>query len=774
MSDDKTKTVFDAVLELLERAAEYNKNDVSKPAAILWTDKDGQWLSLANKLRTALPHFLTLGDYEPDIKQGPGIWLRCMIARTLEAADWPDESVPIIYMPNVSRQELRAVEECPKHLKPVVELQFRGVFWTQKNAKDWTILSFLQSNDGGLGLDVAHDNKTKEAMVQALVQLAETPIQQLQGRKLEAEDFYALIRPDPVRDILLWMNNPDAMKRTWGTGSYEAFKNRCKETYDFEPERDGVLVAAEKLGLRENNWNTVWQRFAEAPQNYPNIPELLRKARPAELFAEKSSWPQDNSQEEDRLRNELLSCSDLNPAEASKKIVQLESKHNQRREWVWAKLGQAPLSFALKYLHEVALLTAKPLSKSSLGEMAKAYIEAGYKADLAVLKAISCCDEAEPRDISAVTCVIRVLYMPYLRDCAEHFQKLIVSNNLQDLMSKESIEAEESECLLFADGLRFDIGMQLCEVLKGKGIEVSINSTAAAIPSVTGTAKAAISPIADLLSTSSESDEFVPTVKKNQRPLTYDISHRLLEGKGYQILDHNETGDPEKKAWTEHGEIDSFGHKHGIKLAHHIFTEIDSIANRINTLLKAGYRKVKIITDHGWLLVPGDLPKADLPHYLTNTRWGRCAKIKENIQVDFPSQPWHFSKDVLIVSPHGIDVFYGGMEYSHGGMSLQEMIVPVLTATLVKRKTEIQISSVKWSGLRCRIELVGEYTGCCIVIRTKPADAKTSLTGTASVSENGTVSVLVEDDTKIGETAAIVVIDSQGEILAKQAVIIGS
>jgi len=149
MSEDKTKTVFDATLGLLEKAAEYNKNDVSKPAAILWTDKDSQWLSLANKLRTSLPHFLTLGNYEPDIKQGPGIWLRCMIARTLEAADWPDGSVPIIYMPNVSRQELRAVEECPENLKPIVELQFRGVFWTQKNAKDWTILSFLQSKEHG-------------------------------------------------------------------------------------------------------------------------------------------------------------------------------------------------------------------------------------------------------------------------------------------------------------------------------------------------------------------------------------------------------------------------------------------------------------------------------------------------------------------------------------------------------------------------------------------------------------------------------------------------
>jgi hypothetical protein len=60
MGDDKTKTVFDAISELLQRAAEYNKNDVSKPAGILWTDKDSQWLSLANKLRTVLPHFFAV------------------------------------------------------------------------------------------------------------------------------------------------------------------------------------------------------------------------------------------------------------------------------------------------------------------------------------------------------------------------------------------------------------------------------------------------------------------------------------------------------------------------------------------------------------------------------------------------------------------------------------------------------------------------------------------------------------------------------------------
>ena len=43
--------------------------------------------------------------------------------------------LPVIYLPGVSRQDLRAVETCPDHLKPIVELQYRGVIWSQINAR---------------------------------------------------------------------------------------------------------------------------------------------------------------------------------------------------------------------------------------------------------------------------------------------------------------------------------------------------------------------------------------------------------------------------------------------------------------------------------------------------------------------------------------------------------------------------------------------------------------------------------------------------------------
>ena len=83
-----------------------------------------------------------------------------MLGRTLPADRLPDGAIPIVYLPGISRQELRAIEECPRWLQPLAGLQYRGVLWTHKNGRDWTIAGFLQSADGGLGIPVAADSAT--------------------------------------------------------------------------------------------------------------------------------------------------------------------------------------------------------------------------------------------------------------------------------------------------------------------------------------------------------------------------------------------------------------------------------------------------------------------------------------------------------------------------------------------------------------------------------------------------------------------------------------
>ena len=147
-------------------------------------------------------------------------------------------------------------------------------------------------------------------------------------------------------------------------------------------------------------------------------------------------------------------------------------------------------------------------------------------------------------------------------------------------------------------------------------------------------------------------------------------------------------------------------------LAHRIAELIASLVYRVESLLAAGWREVRIVTDHGWLLLPGGLPKTDLPKYLTATRWRRCAVVKESADVDLPCFPWFWADKVRIACPPGIGLFMAGEEYSHGGLSLQECVVPQLTVLAgAQPAVSAKIESVKWTGLRCRVKVAGQFDG---------------------------------------------------------------
>lgn len=150
----ETLTFLDALVDALAAAGAYNQQGAAPPAAVLWPDKERQWEALLPSLRKRLPVF-TLGAYRPEQANGPAYWLRCVVGRTIPCPSLAVGQVPILYLPGYSRQEVRAREDCPHPLQPLAELQYRGVLWTQKNSRDWTIAAFLQSQDGGLGAEIA-------------------------------------------------------------------------------------------------------------------------------------------------------------------------------------------------------------------------------------------------------------------------------------------------------------------------------------------------------------------------------------------------------------------------------------------------------------------------------------------------------------------------------------------------------------------------------------------------------------------------------------------
>jgi hypothetical protein len=285
-----------------------------------------------------------------------------------------------------------------------------------------------------------------------------------------------------------------------------------------------------------------------------------------------------------------------------------------------------------------------------------------------------------------------------------------------------------------------------------------------ALPSVTPTAKPAVSPIAGDISRESTPDEFQPEI--DGETLTIRRFRNRMEEAGHQILGSDETGDPTGTAWTEIGTLDEYGHNEEWKLARRINELLTEIVARVRHLLNAGWPKVRIVTDHGWLLVPGALPKEELPHYLADTRWGRCATLKDTSETTHPTVGWHWNPNVRIAMAPDMRVHRKGLGYAHGGISVQECLVPRITVGKTGTgQPDAQISSVEWVRLRCRIQTQNPTEGLRADLRKRPNDPGTSVaTRPKAVKEDGSVSIPVPSRKHEGTEVMAVLLDGDDVI----------
>lgn len=776
-------TLFDALLASLRKAADYNRDDTVPPAAVLWPDEKREWERLVPRLRVILPQFLTFGSYDAAHRCGPAIWLRCVLAGKIASVTLPTGTVPIIYLPGVSRATLRATEDCPPELRPLAELQYRGVIWSQANSKDWTVAAYLQTEKGGLQLTVARDQATATSLKRAVEKLADAPLTDLRAKsaagELNGNYFDSLVSDDVVDDLLSWMSQPKVAKARWEPGRWETLCSRCFADYGFDPARDGELVGAEKLGLQPKPvWKTAWKRYAVAPARYPGLEALLRKAKPqpkggASLFTSADEfWPQDNETEEAELRKELLELPSVSVAAARQALNTMEQKHGCRREWVWAKLNQSPLASAIQHLSSLASTTTSPLTGATLADMVKAYTEWGWKADAAVLDALAAVNK--PADQEAVNAAVAHVYKPWLRDAAELFQKRVSETPLPGREKPRLDPVPTGVCVLFADGLRYDVGQKFLAMLTGRVGEVQPSHQFVAIPSVTPTAKPAVSPVAGKIKGTVAGEEFRPCVAQGGKDLTPDRFRKLLADDGVQYLANHDTGDPNGRAWTEFGNLDTTGHNEGSGMARRIPELLASLVQRVESLLEAGWKEVRVVTDHGWLLMPKGLPKSELPKFLTATRWRRCAVVKSHAAVELSCFSWFWADDVRIACPPGIDCFMAGEEYNHGGLSLQECVVPQVVIRPGGGATvSARIESFKWAGLRCRVKLTGDYDGCSVDLRDKAADPGTTLASPKAVSKDGSAAVVITNESREGTATTLVLLDQAGNVLDKAPVTVG-
>lgn len=766
-------TLLDELITRL-RACDTGGDGRERPAAILWTDPDGSWKALIEPAMAKLKELIVLGDYDPAARRGPAPWIRCVVDHTLPEPQIPSDRAPIVYLPNVSRQELRAGEDCLVHLQPLVELMYRGTLWLQVNGSDWTVTAFMTSPKG-LGLDVAGDRETIEALQRALREVALTPLSQFQGRRLESEDFDRLLSGDVVRDMLRWMAEPAGAQARMGPERWTAFANQARARFDLDPVRDGVIAAAERMAEGDGPWLEVWQRFEEAPSAYPGLVETLRKAHPKRpLFADPNRWIEANEKADQEVRGAMRTLGDRRHPEACDLVLELERKHAPRRKSVWARLGLSPMANVLGPLARLAEVARRPIGGSTPDEMAVAYRERGWLADAAAWEALA---GTATSDEALVNKAVRTLMEPWLEESARGFQKALERKPLPGRDMQVPVVAPPGGCILFADGLRYDLGIRLAERLESRSCRVEKRDRWAALPTVTATAKPAVSPVAAEFVAKELGSDFAPRIRSSGEPVQASSLRAAIQAAGYQVLDPSDLGLPlggESRGWIECGQIDKRGHEMGAHLAGQIASELDRLADKILSLLTAGWKSVRVVTDHGWLFLPEGLPKVDLPKHLTESRWARCAAMTGPARPGVCLTPWHWNSDAFVASGPGIACFNKSPEYAHGGLSLQECLVPDL---LVERsgetKPQAAIRSITWRQMRCFIECAGNVGIVRADLRLEQAGGKSVVKAPKPLDPEGTASLVVEDDYETKDLI-LVLLDAEGNILAQQATRVGA
>jgi hypothetical protein len=245
---------------------------------------------------------------------------------------------------------------------------------------------------------------------------------------------------------------------------------------------------------------------------------------------------------------------------------------------------------------------------------------------------------------------------------------------------------------MYMDALRYELARELHEMLDadGAGDHRELTARLAAIPTVTSIGMAALLPGGDRCQVGYTGDwEITIEGSGNLRDKATrrDWLERHLPGAQFynldQLLSTLTDQIPEADAYVIFDTtLDAVGET-ASQLAWNTFsTLLQSVKKGVHKLLELGIDQVHVVTDHGFLLLDevGEHDKVsvrDVPALAKKSRYVVGTHLGWTDQLRFPVPG---SQDLEAWFPLGIGCFRtpGPYNYVHGGLSLQELVVPHL------------------------------------------------------------------------------------------------
>lgn len=272
------------------------------------------------------------------------------------------------------------------------------------------------------------------------------------------------------------------------------------------------------------------------------------------------------------------------------------------------------------------------------------------------------------------------------------------------------------------DAMRFEMGVELAERLP-KTSEVSVRAAIGALPSITPIGMAALMPGASASFSVVEQggklgaridDSFLPDLSARKKftaarvpklvDLTLDDLLSLPRSKIAKKLDGAQVVVVRSQEIDHAGEAGFAIHARGA-----MDTVINNLARAIGKLATAGIEDAVVSADHGHLFFATDRDESmrtDAPGGNTVDLHRRCwigrggATPAGSVRV--PASSLGYASDLELVFPVATGVFKAGgdLAFHHGGPSLQEMVIPVLSVrTKVPQSARPSAGPIEVNGL---------------------------------------------------------------------------
>lgn len=332
---------------------------------------------------------------------------------------------------------------------------------------------------------------------------------------------------------------------------------------------------------------------------------------------------------------------------------------------------------------------------------------------------------AEEKGLPVISRVADRYYANYANSLNSRFFESLVREGTAEIKGLEKAgeladrdiwNAKGRHAAIIVDALRYDCALAIADLLGESDVEVV--PAIAPLPTITAVGMTAMLPLAGVtFSVETKGNSLHPYIDgKDMAVRANRMEFLASHGADCRDISDIESATMPTESLGDllvvfgHDDVDLIGHGDAQALIRHLQIEIERLVRLIRKLHRWGYDYVHVVTDHGFIL----LDEERLPQEVScDKSW--CRVLKERYAVvsagiDLPvfTFPFTWDESLRIAIPPGMAFFKAEKSFSHGGASLQEIIVPHLTSTIhmtQERKISVEVLVPSYELMRATVKV---------------------------------------------------------------------